>query len=63
MYGRNSLRGVGSEARLAEPWNRPSVKCKGKAKGEEEEEGGGESRSGEKEGVVSDEAWLSAFYY
>ncbi|KAF6220905.1 hypothetical protein HO133_002585 [Letharia lupina] len=51
MYGRNSLRGVGSEARLAEPWNRPSVKCKGRAKGEEEE-GGGESRSGEKEGVV-----------
>lgn len=60
MYGRNSLRGVGSEARLAEPWNRPSVKCKDKAKGEEDE---GESRSGEKEGVVSDEAWLSAFYY
>ncbi|CAF9943648.1 MAG: hypothetical protein ALECFALPRED_000856, partial [Alectoria fallacina] len=30
-YGRNSLRGAGSEARLAEPWNQPSVKGKGKA--------------------------------
>ncbi|CAD6587542.1 MAG: hypothetical protein ASARMPREDX12_002929 [Alectoria sarmentosa] len=32
-YGRNSLRGAGSEARLAEPWNQPSVKGKGKGKG------------------------------
>ena len=36
-YGRNSLRGAGSEARLAEPWNQPSVKGKGKGKADDDE--------------------------
>lgn len=47
MHGRNSLRGAGSEARMAEPWNRPSVKDKGKDgdKGRCESRDGAETRA------------------
>lgn len=47
-YGRNSLRGHASEARLAEPWNQPSVRVQSNSKsggdGEGEGEGNGDER-------------------